>query len=225
MGGCGFGEVASELIMRIGWQMASSEPAWVMKYDTASADELRERIVKFGRSMQNELRSYALAEPELAGMGTTWTCAYLMGHDAIIAHVGDSRAYHFRTGNLQRLTRDHTFAQRLQDAGVPAEDTTRFKHLLVNSFAADPADVKIDIDHIALQIGDRLLLCSDGLTGMVDDEEIVATLAGVANPQAAADALIEQALRNGGKDNVTVVIADLVDAPLSDPSARSGNPA
>jgi len=209
MGGCGYGELASEMILRIGWELAGAAPTWVMKYDPANLSDVREHVAALGRQMQEEMQACALADPELAGMGTTWTCAYLMGYDAIIAHVGDSRAYHFRDGTLQRLTRDHTYAQRLKDAGVPAAATERYNHLLVNSFGAHEAEVAIDVDHFDLQDGDRLLLCSDGLTGMVDDDKISATLAAIAAPQAACDALIELALQHGGKDNVTAVVADI----------------
>jgi protein phosphatase len=209
MGGCGHGELASEIILRVGWELAGDAPTWIMKYDAANPNEIREHMAAFGRQMQEAMRASALAEPQLAGMGTTWTCAYFMGRDAVIAHVGDSRAYHFRDGTLQKLTRDHTFAQKLQDVGVPPAETARFKHLLVNSFSALPADVKIDVDHFEVQPGDRLLVCSDGLTDMVSDDEIAATLAGATGPQSTCDALIDLALQHGGRDNVTAVIADV----------------
>jgi PPM family protein phosphatase len=215
MGGCGHGELASEMILRIGWELAGAAPTWVMKYDATNLPDVREHVAAFGRQMQEQMQACALADPQLAGMGTTWTCAYLMGNDAIIAHVGDSRAYHYRDGTLRRLTRDHTYAQKLQDAGLPAFATERYKHLLVNSFGAHPAEVAIDVDHLDLQTRDRLLVCSDGLTGMIDDDEIEAVLASVALPQPACDTLIELALQHGGKDNVTVIIADFhgSDAP------------
>jgi serine/threonine protein phosphatase PrpC len=206
MGGCGYGELASEMILRLGWELSSAAPTWVMKYNLP---DIREHIKALGRQMQEEMQACAVADPELAGMGTTWTCGYLMGYDAIIAHVGDSRAYHFRDGTLRQLTRDHTYAQRLQDAGLPAAATAPYSHLLVNSFGAHSSGVTIDVDHHALQDRDRLLLCSDGLFGMVSDERISATLAAIANPQAACDALIELALHNGGKDNVTALVADI----------------
>jgi protein phosphatase len=209
MGGCGYGELASEMILRLGWELSSAAPAWVMKYNPANLPDIREHMKALGRQMQEEMQACAVVDPDLAGMGTTWTCGYLMGYDAIIAHVGDSRAYHFRDGSLRQLTRDHTYAQRLQDAGVPAAVTAPYSHLLVNSFGAHSSSVTIDVDHHALQDRDRLLLCSDGLFGMVSDERISATLAAIADPQAACDALIDLALRHGGKDNVTAVVADI----------------
>jgi serine/threonine protein phosphatase PrpC len=208
MGGQGFGELASELVLRIGWELAGAAPFWVMKFNPELLPKIREKVAAYGRQIQQELREYAEADPELAGMGTTWTCGYVMGSDAIVAHVGDSRAYLYRDGTLRQLTRDHTFAQTLKDVGVPPEETAQYKHLLVNSFGAHPEEVKIDVEHVPLQDGDRLLLCSDGLTDMVGDDEITATLVGDHGAQAACDALIAHALRNGGKDNVTVIVAD-----------------
>lgn len=219
MGGHGFGELASELVLRIGWELAGAAPFWVMKFDPGLIDRIREKIAAYGRQIQQELRDYAAASPELAGMGTTWTCAYLMGRDAIIAHVGDSRAYLFRDGALRQLTRDHTFSQTLCDAGVPPERAQQFKNVLLNSMSAHDEDVQIDVDHVPVGEGDRLLLCSDGLTDMVTDKEIVTALSEVAGAQAVCDLLIERALFHGGKDNVTVVVAD-----LATPQATGGSP-
>ena len=92
--------------------------------------------------------------------------------------------------------------------------TAPYKNLLVNSFGAHPEKVKIDIEHVPLEDGDRLLLCSDGLTDMVSDEEITSMLSEVSGAQATCDALIGRALHNGGKDNVTVIVADLAKADL-----------
>jgi len=208
MGGGQSGEVASELVLRIGWELAGAAPFWVMKYNPRLIERIRAKIADYGRQIQQELRDLADADPRLAGMGTTWTCVYVMGSDAIIAHVGDSRACLFRDGALQKLTRDHTFAQAMQDLGVSEQQTAPYKHLLINSFGAHPEDVKIDVDHLPLEVGDRLLVCSDGLTDMVTDDDIAATLAQVGGAQAACDALIGRALHNGGKDNVTVIVAD-----------------
>jgi protein phosphatase len=207
MGGQGFGELASELVLRIGWEVTAAAPFWVMKYTPRLMDKIREKVAGYARQIQQELREYADADPALAGMGTTWTCAYIMESDVILAHVGDTRAHLLRDGTLRQLTRDHTFAQTLRDAGAPPAETEPYKHLLLNSFGDHPEDVKIDVDHVALADGDRLMLCSDGLTDMVSDNEITATLVQIAGAQAACDALIDRALANGGKDNVTVVVA------------------
>jgi serine/threonine protein phosphatase PrpC len=208
MGGSQSGEVASELVLRVGWELAGSAPFWVMKYNPRLIEKIREKIGDYGRQIQQELRDCAAADPRLSGMGTTWTCVYVMGSDAIIAHVGDSRACLFRDGELRKLTRDHTFAQAMKDVGVSEQQSAQYKHLLINSFGTQSEDVKIDVDHIPLEDGDRLLVCSDGLTDMVKDDEISETLGHVSGAQAACDALVGRALQNGGKDNVTVIVAD-----------------
>jgi len=211
IGGCGFGEVASEMILRIGWELAENAPSWTMKFDPALWTRLREKVLEMTQRMQQELRDYADAHAGLEGMGTTWTCAYLMGGDAVIAHAGDSRAYLYRDGNLRQLTCDHTLAQEMQNDGVPEDETRPYRHILTNSFGTRVGDVHIDIGHIGLEPGDRLVVCSDGLTGMVPDPEITACLSAVSGAQTACDALISLALGHGGRDNVTVIVGDLLE--------------
>jgi protein phosphatase len=209
LGGTGHGEVASELILRIGWELTSAESSWTMKFRTGEWSKIRAYVTDLARRMQTELLSHAHADPRLIGMGTTWTCYYLMGPHALLAHVGDSRAYLFRNRILEQQSRDHNFAQQLEDVGVPPAEAAPFRHILTNAFRADDGNVEIDVSHVPLQNGDRLLLCTDGLSSMVPDSEIAATLASNACPQEACERLIEQALAGGGKDNVTVVIADV----------------
>ena len=121
IGGSASGELASELILRIGMIRAAAEPSWVMKFQAGIWSELCEHVEDFARRMQQQLRERAEADPRLAGMGTTWTCAYLMGRHVLIAHAGDSRAYRYNGGALRQLTRDHTYAQR----GEPRGDARR----------------------------------------------------------------------------------------------------
>ena len=111
----------------------------------------------------------------LRGMGTTLTAVRSMGRDLMIIHVGDSRAYLLRAGRLHRLTRDHTYAQLLVDTGLlapGAADHSRHRHVLTNALGGSREDVMVDIDWLHLEDGDRLLLCSDGLTDLVDDGTI-----------------------------------------------------
>jgi protein phosphatase len=210
IGGAGYGEVASELILRIGWELASAEPAWVMKLQDGGWSQLREHVTEFAQRMQQELRSHAEADPRLAGMGTTWTCAYLMGTDGLLAHVGDSRAYQFREGSLKQLTRDHTFARELEDCGVSPEDAAPYQHVLTNAFGDHDVEVRIDVDQFAVQDRDRLLLCSDGLYNMVGESQIASVLAEQLSPAMSCDRLVALALEGGGHDNVTVVLADVI---------------
>ncbi|HJS09016.1 MAG TPA: protein phosphatase 2C domain-containing protein, partial [Pirellulales bacterium] len=138
------------------------------------------------------------------------TVARSLGTDLIVAHVGDSRAYLFRNGSLERLTRDDTLAQEIRDAS-PAEGmqqiAARFRHLLTQSLGSDKVEIVPQIRRETLQDGDKLLLCTDGLTDLVSDEVIADQLTRADSPQANCDALLELALAAGGKDNVTVAIA------------------
>jgi protein phosphatase len=133
---------------------------------------------------------------------------YTLGWDAILAHVGDSRAYLFRQGELRCLTHDHTLAEQLMRMGLPAADTVRFRSVLTNAFGCGNESVTIESDHLLLEPGDRLMLCSDGLYDMVSDAAIATALAEQPNPQAAAERLRDLALDGGGRDNVTVLVVD-----------------
>jgi serine/threonine protein phosphatase PrpC len=150
-------------------------------------------------------------DPSLDGMGSTATAALFDGERIGLAHIGDSRGYLLRAGELERLTCDHTFVQALIDEGrLSEEDARHHPHrslilrVLDGRQANDP-----DLALHDLQPGDRLLLCSDGLAGVVSDEAIAEALA-AGSPDSAAEALIELALRAGGPDNITCIVADVV---------------
>jgi protein phosphatase len=142
-------------------------------------------------------------------MGTTLTLACSSADELFIGHVGDSRAYVLRGGNLIRLTRDHTHAQELADAGlIPQENVARhrLRHVLSRALGPRGSDIEVDVTRLRLLDGDQLLVCTDGLTGMVPDEAIT-PLVGKGTAQEACQALIDAAIAAGGKDNVTVVLA------------------
>ncbi len=143
-------------------------------------------------------------------MGTTLTMAYLVGPSAHLVHAGDSRAYLYRSGRLSRRTRDHTLVQALVDQGtISAEDARTHPHRnVVTNVLGGPAEgADPDIIRIDLEDGDVLLLCSDGLTEPVDDDAIAAVLGRDPDPGSAVEELVAEALRRGGPDNVTIVLA------------------
>jgi protein phosphatase len=181
-----------------------------MAANEALADEVLRRMAeRFGRLNELLLRR-ADAEPGLAGMGTTLTVACSFGLDLILCHLGDSRAYLLREGELRQLTRDMTTAQLLVDAGLlsAAEAARhRLRHVLTQALGQD-GKVTAQLAYLPLRDGDRLLLCSDGLTEMVEGGQIAGVLQAVAAPQEACQALVDRALAGGGRDNVTVVLAD-----------------
>ena len=119
----------------------------------------------------------------------------------------------FREGKLHRITRDETMAQSLVDSGLPPESVDRFSHILLNSLGGGNEAARATIRQLALKSDDQLLLCSDGLTDMVSDEVISSELAGDRPSQITCDSLVARALENGGKDNVTVVLASVESLP------------
>lgn len=150
------------------------------------------------------------------GMATTLTALVCDGDRVVLGHVGDSRAYLLRDGELTQLSRDHTYVQRLVDSGqLAAVDAWRhpWRNVVLRSIDGDPLDQGIDLVPVRVAPGDRLLLCSDGLTDLVPDP-MVAELLATEDPGSAAAVLVQAALAAGGKDNVTCVVLDVVDGPL-----------
>jgi serine/threonine protein phosphatase PrpC len=143
-------------------------------------------------------------------MGSTLTAARSFGRDLLIVHVGDSRAYLLRAGRLERLTRDHTYAQMLIDTGqVSANDVTLsgVRHILVNALGGSVEHVAVDVDLLRLEDGDRLLLCSDGLTDCIDDTTMATSLDGAQPSGEICQRLVQLALDRGGRDNITAIVA------------------
>ena len=207
MGGAAFGEVASELALRTIWELEASTAIWPEKVDAEAARRLLEDADDVVQLIHRRIRQRANHQPELLGMGTTLTAVLSIGLDAFVVHVGDSRAYHVGEAGIQQITRDHTLAQQLVDAGVDASRTTAFQHVLTNCLGADAGRVTSEVHHLQLDDGDHLVLCTDGLSDLVDADEIQQAVAATEDPQEACNRLVDLALERGGKDNITVVIA------------------
>lgn len=152
------------------------------------------------------------ADPELTGMGTTVTGIYWLGDRIALVHVGDSRAYRLREGECAQLTHDHTYVQTLIDGGsiTPADAATHPKRSLLMRAVDGINPVEPDLSMREARVGDRYLLCSDGLSGVLSFEEITEWL-GQGDPTGCVTALVDLALERGAPDNVTVVIADVVE--------------
>jgi protein phosphatase len=207
MGGTAFGELASMMALRSGWEQTPQTIKWTWIINDREVEELKERVELIFQRINQDLREHGEVDPDCAGMGTTLTGAYTVGPEAFIGHVGDSRAYLYRDGTLTQLTRDHTLAQQFLDAGLPVLSRS-WHHRLTNCLGGGPGrELHVEFLHMRLADGDRLLLCSDGLTDMLRDKEIARILGRDDHPQVTAHALVEAALKNGGKDNVTVVLA------------------
>ena len=200
-------------------------------------DQEQDRVLADFKSALGQANARVLAEgaeqPALRGMGTTLTLAYCLNDVLFVAHVGDSRCYLCRQGVLHRLTHDHTLVAELVRAGnLNAEDVAkhRLRHVITNTLGGPESSVKVEVHKVQLEVGDRMLLCSDGLTEMVSDEEIKRILQTGAEPERACHALVTRANEAGGKDNITVVVAHfrvanqaMVPTPQTDICIPEGN--
>ena len=200
MGGHAAGEVASSIAVET-----------IAKTAPQSADAARlAAAVEAANAAVIEAALNGLGKP---GMGCTATCAYIENDTLAIAHVGDSRAYLLHEGTLIRVTRDHSYVEELVDAGEITADEARVhpnRSVITRALGSDPA---MYADHFTLHIeeGDRLILCSDGLSSMIPDSDIENIATQSSTAQICVDNLVDAALAAGGHDNVTVVVADLVD--------------
>lgn len=198
MGGHAAGEVASEIAVRVLSELAPEHP---------DGEAL-------GRAIEEANRAVIQAAREgrgRQGMGTTMTAAMLEGERLVIAQVGDSRAYLLHQGKLQQLTRDHSLMADMIEAGqlTPEEARTHPQRSVITRALGSDAHLHPDIYEINVETGDRLLICSDGLSGMIFDDQIENTLRRVQNPQRCASQLVNEAIAAGGHDNVTVIVADV----------------
>jgi protein phosphatase len=211
IGGSAAGEVASKLAITTLINLVLGTPDWILRLD---GDSLPQKIEQRFRERFDQIRAVmadqADADPALHGFGTTMIMALSLGRELFVIHLGDSRAYLLRQHRLHRLTRDHTMAQEMADVGLLSAReaaTSRLRHVLTRALGAQAEDAEPDVQEVTLQDGDCLLLCSDGLTDMVTDEDIVRVLAEAATAEQACRRLVEEALAAGGKDNVTAVVA------------------
>jgi protein phosphatase len=210
MGGAAAGEYASALVVEGVRRYMLQTAKWFFSLDDPD-ENVRVRLLRESlERLDRELLDAGLRDPSLAGMGTTLTAAGIVHDEVFVVHVGDSRVYLYSAGRLERLTRDHTVAQQLLDAGLigPEEAKShRLRHVLTNVVGGSPG-VKGEIVKLRLSDGDRLLLCTDGLNDMVTDDRIAEILHSEPRPAGACRALVQEALRNGGCDNVTVIVAN-----------------
>ena len=196
MGGAQAGEVASK----------AAADAFDRELPAAPPERLLKETIE---AANREIHEHARADPALAGMGTTITAAILDagGEEVGIGHVGDSRAYRLRGGKLERLTRDHSLVEEMRRKGqltdAQAEDHPQ-RSIITRALGPEP-DVEVDVQTVPAQPGDLFLLCSDGLTTMLDDAHIARILSGATSLDAAVRALIDEANRAGGRDNITAL--------------------
>lgn len=209
MGGHAAGEVASSIAVSA---IAEKAPAGADDVLLGVAVEAANTAVMLGAEQ-------GMGKP---GMGCTASCCLIEEGKMAIAHVGDSRIYLLRHGSLVRVTHDHSYVEELVDSGQITADEARThpsRSIITRALGSDP---DMYADHFSLEVsnGDRVILCSDGLSSMIADSEIEALAVSSATPQQAADNLVAAALTAGGLDNVTVVVVDVVDDGTAEKSRR-----
>ncbi len=211
LGEGGAGSVASRVALSTIAHLSLHYGRWNVRVDAATAAEIVERAEWFYPQADTAVHTRAASSPALKGMTTALTAAYSAGDDLFIAHVGHSRAYLFRQGELTLLTRDHTIERQMAETHRPASVERRaqdLRHILTDAVGARGARPLIDVERFQLMNGDCVLLCTNGLTDMVDDTRIAEVLALRREPGEQCAALIEMANRAGGGDNITVVLAE-----------------
>lgn len=181
-------------------------------------DEILGLLAAASDEAHEALAQVASTSPESRGMGTTVTALAWLNDRVAVAHIGDSRAYLLRDGVLSQLTRDHTFVQTLVEAGriTPAEAATHERRNLLMKALDGVHEVECDLSIREVRTGDRFLLSSDGLHGVVADDRLTEILTANSDPTGAVTSLVEEALRLGAPDNVTALVADVVDLPVVD---------
>jgi len=211
MGGHAAGEVASAVAI------ASVAPL----DEDAPGTDLLAALRHSAEAANEHLAAMSAADPELAGMGTTLVALLFSGNRLGLLHIGDSRCYLLRDGELTQITHDHTYVQALVDEGriTEAEADTHPQRSVITNVLDGRSAVEPDLSVREARVGDRYLVCSDGLTGPVNSLDTLKDALGIADPQEAVDRLVQLALRGGGPDNVTVIVADVRES-----DARNGTP-
>ena len=218
MGGHAAGEVASRLAITT---LANESQIFTQAdCDIESADDLYSASLSV---IDETISAYAIENPELAGMGTTLSALFLRGASVAALHIGDSRIYRLRGNSFEQLSTDHTVIQELlaQGAITEAEVATHPQRSVLTQVLMGDGRNQPSLSIFDTKLDDRYLLCSDGLTNVLADKEIKAILKGKARG-AAADALVDAAYINGAPDNVTVIVADVLDNDIQEPLAMLG---
>ena len=212
MGGHAGGEFASSVAINT---LSEIAPSFInTEVDSESASDL---FLNSLHTIDGQIHAVTLDEPQLAGMGTTLTALFINGTEVSLLHVGDSRTYRLRGNDLEQLSADHTVLQELLNKGIISESDAQVhpqRSMLTQALMGE-GNLEPSLHIFEGKIKDRYLLCSDGLTGVLSDKEIKSLIKGK-DAAAAVDALIDATYINGAPDNVTVILADLVESSSTD---------
>jgi protein phosphatase len=210
LGGMSGGEVASRTALTRLIELVAETPDWILGFDDpvkvqTVLDRARERFLKIDETLKNK----ADLDATLSGMGTTLTMAATLGNNLVLGHIGDSRTYLYRDGNLTQLTKDHTVAQELIDAGLSNTDPVArsMRHVLTAALGSLGSRIQPEVRRLRLKENDQLLLCTDGLSDMVDEKTITSMLRNSTSSTKACEDLKTVALAAGGTDNITAIVA------------------
>jgi PPM family protein phosphatase len=215
MGGHAAGEVASAV--------AISAISPLDKQNLTDSEDMLDALAAAVASARETLHEMSVSDPAVEGMGTTLTALLWADAQVAVCHIGDSRAYLLRDSDLYQITRDHTLIQSLVDEGrlSPAAAANHPQRSLIMRALQGSTEAEPDLAMHEAFLGDRYLLCSDGLTDVVSDEDVHDVLTTVPDPDEAVNRLITMAIRNGGPDNITCIVADVVDAAGPVPPTRT----
>ena len=210
MGGQAAGETASALAIDSVESFVLDSLKWFAHCEGDDQDRVLAELKKSIRQASLRVEAEGASRPELSGMGTTLTVAYTLNDELFVAHAGDTRCYLLREQTLHRLTRDHTLIDEMLRHGQISPEQARhhhWRHVIVNALGGGCPEIDVELHKLRLHADDKLLLCSDGLTEMLSDEEIAHVLQEENDPEQACRELVKIANHQGGQDNITVVIA------------------
>lgn len=216
MGGYKAGEVASEIatltmLAELKEAMSGFDPGQTDPVTGMQAESLL--LIDAAAKANASIFSVSESQPQCAGMGTTLVTALFTNNKVLVGHIGDSRLYRLRGERLQQLTEDHSLLQEQLSSGLITPEQAKLsnnKNLVTRAVGIDP-EVELELHEYDVETGDIYLLCSDGLTDLVEDDDMQATLIGLgSNLQLAAGQLVQMANDNGGKDNISVILAKVL---------------
>lgn len=208
MGGAKAGEIASGMAVTIlGEEMAHRAEEGLTA--DANHDELHDSFVRAVHLANERIRDEGTSNPNRRGMGTTLTATWLLDDQALVAHVGDSRAYLFRKGNLSQITKDQSLVEKLLEDQViteaEAKDMAKVRNIILQALGSEE-DIEVAVSRLELQAADILVLCTDGLNAVVENEDLENCLRLGGGLEELCDRLIQKAEEGGGPDNITVLL-------------------
>jgi protein phosphatase len=209
IGGLAAGAMASRTAVTSLFDLVIGTPDWILRLDDDFRRRMERRMELRLQWVDRLLNERARETPGVRSMATAITVAASSGWDLLVGHVGSSRAYHWRDGTLQRLTRDHTRVQSLVETGTIAAEDVAFhpeRHVVTRGLGMGNGRLMVDIHHVRLAGGDRVLLCTDGLTGVVADPDIADVLRSLQDVTEAAQTLVDLARKSGPPDDATAIV-------------------